>query len=148
MFKKVSFWLRCNTKFENMCLTRGKGSYGEDVYMNWKLLDFSFFHFQLNKYLSFEFRAPTLFRHLVILKTNNYLPVVVALCIFVFLNRKPNKNHNNQSTMKLLNLPLKTFLSLLLIVIFTQQSMSQVSALKVIPEVQHFDGKSGTYKSK
>lgn len=48
--------------------------------------------------------------------------------------------------MKLLNLPLKTFLSLLLIVIFTQQSMSQVSALKVIPEVQHFDGKSGTYK--
>ena len=47
--------------------------------------------------------------------------------------------------MKVLNHILKISLSLLLLFAFTQQTISQVSALKVIPEVQHFDGKSGTY---
>lgn len=47
--------------------------------------------------------------------------------------------------MKVLNHILKISLSLLLLLAFTQQNFAQVSALKVIPEVQHFDGKSGTY---
>ena len=47
--------------------------------------------------------------------------------------------------MKRLNHIFKACLILLLLLSFSQQSFSQVSALKVIPEVQHFDGKSGTY---
>ena len=47
--------------------------------------------------------------------------------------------------MKVLNHILRISLSFLLLFAFTQQTISQVSALKVIPEVQHFDGKSGTY---
>ncbi|HHW80085.1 MAG TPA: family 20 glycosylhydrolase [Bacteroidales bacterium] len=47
--------------------------------------------------------------------------------------------------MKKLNHILKVSLSLIVLFVFTQHVTSQVSALKVIPEVQHFDGKSGTY---
>ena len=47
--------------------------------------------------------------------------------------------------MKKLNYVLKISLAFLLLFNFTQQAVSQVSALKVIPEVQHFDGKKGAY---
>lgn len=47
--------------------------------------------------------------------------------------------------MKVLNHILKISLAFSLLFTITHPSLAQVSALKVIPEVQHFDGKSGTY---
>ncbi len=47
--------------------------------------------------------------------------------------------------MKRSNQILKLSIAFLLLFAFVEQSTSQVSALKVIPEVQHFDGKSGIY---